>query len=402
MRKIRDVLRLTQAMGMSRRLVGEATGIGKTAVGEYVRRAAVAGLALAAPGRRSMMPSWSGGCFRRRMQVVCGAHRSGLVAHPCGDEAAGRDAGSALAGVSRRARPRLRLQLVLRAVQRLAEVHHADDAPDASWRARSCSSIGPATPSPVFDPITGEAHGAQIFVAAIGASNYTYAEARWSETLPDWIGVHVNALPAIGGVPKSSCSIISRPALPSLALRARYQPNLPGFGRPLRLRGAADAREEATRQGEGRGRGPDRRALGAGQSAQPALLLAGRAECRDSRMRCAINASHAQSRHQPRRTAGEIDHRLRGCRGHPIALRTGSVAASRPTITSRSTAITTPSRSRLIRELVEARITDATVEIFHKGSRVASHAFAASPSAHDDCRAHAERPSPLRRLDAGA
>ena len=32
MRKIRDVLRLTQAMGMSRRLVGEATGIGKTAV----------------------------------------------------------------------------------------------------------------------------------------------------------------------------------------------------------------------------------------------------------------------------------------------------------------------------------------------------------------------------------
>jgi hypothetical protein len=44
MRKIRDVLRLTHAMPMSRRLVGEATGIGKTAVGEYVRRAAVAGL----------------------------------------------------------------------------------------------------------------------------------------------------------------------------------------------------------------------------------------------------------------------------------------------------------------------------------------------------------------------
>ena len=43
MRKIRDVLRLTQAMGMSRRLVGEATGIGKTAVGEYVRQAAVPG-----------------------------------------------------------------------------------------------------------------------------------------------------------------------------------------------------------------------------------------------------------------------------------------------------------------------------------------------------------------------
>ena len=44
MRKIRDALRLTHALGMSRRLVGEATGIGKTAVGEYVRRAVVAGL----------------------------------------------------------------------------------------------------------------------------------------------------------------------------------------------------------------------------------------------------------------------------------------------------------------------------------------------------------------------
>jgi hypothetical protein len=39
MRKIRETLRLTHAMGMSRRRVGEATGIGKTAVGEYVRRA---------------------------------------------------------------------------------------------------------------------------------------------------------------------------------------------------------------------------------------------------------------------------------------------------------------------------------------------------------------------------
>ena len=50
MRKIRDVLRLTQATGMSRRLVGEATGIGKTAVGEYVRRAGGGGSQLAAPG----------------------------------------------------------------------------------------------------------------------------------------------------------------------------------------------------------------------------------------------------------------------------------------------------------------------------------------------------------------
>ena len=65
----------------------------------------------------------------------------------------------------------------------------------------------------VFDAATGVEHRASIFVAALGASNYTYAEARWTETLPDWIGAHVNALAAIGG--ECLCLIISRPALRS-------------------------------------------------------------------------------------------------------------------------------------------------------------------------------------------
>ena len=69
MRKIRDVLRLTHALGMSRRLVGEATGIGKTAVGEYVRRAAVAGLSWPIP-ERSMMPSWGVCTIRRKLPVA--------------------------------------------------------------------------------------------------------------------------------------------------------------------------------------------------------------------------------------------------------------------------------------------------------------------------------------------
>ena len=55
----------------------------------------------------------------------------------------------------------------------------------------------------VIDPLTGDIRPAHIFVAALGASNFTYAEARWSEGLADWISVHVNALTAIGGVPKA-------------------------------------------------------------------------------------------------------------------------------------------------------------------------------------------------------
>ena len=49
MRKVRDVLRLKHALGMSERLIAEAVGIGKTAVGEYLRRARVLGLAWPLP-----------------------------------------------------------------------------------------------------------------------------------------------------------------------------------------------------------------------------------------------------------------------------------------------------------------------------------------------------------------
>jgi transposase len=43
------------------------------------------------------------------------------------------------------------------------------------------------------DGRTGELRAAQIFVAVMGASNYTYAEATLTQSLPDWIGAHVRA-----------------------------------------------------------------------------------------------------------------------------------------------------------------------------------------------------------------
>ena len=54
----------------------------------------------------------------------------------------------------------------------------------------------------VFDGATGEERSAHEFVAVRDASNYIYAEARWSEGRADWIGAHVNALAFLGGVPK--------------------------------------------------------------------------------------------------------------------------------------------------------------------------------------------------------
>ena len=54
----------------------------------------------------------------------------------------------------------------------------------------------------VVDPTTGEVREAQIFVGTLGASNFTFAEATWSQSLPDWIGSHVRMFEYLGGVPE--------------------------------------------------------------------------------------------------------------------------------------------------------------------------------------------------------
>ncbi len=54
----------------------------------------------------------------------------------------------------------------------------------------------------IVDRLTGQVRAAQIFVAVMGASNFTYAEASWTQALTDWIGAHTRAFAALGGVPK--------------------------------------------------------------------------------------------------------------------------------------------------------------------------------------------------------
>ena len=53
---------------------------------------------------------------------------------------------------------------------------------------------------PIVDGTTGEIRQAQIFVAVLGASSYTYAEATWTQALPEWIASHQRAFRFYGGV----------------------------------------------------------------------------------------------------------------------------------------------------------------------------------------------------------
>ena len=55
---------------------------------------------------------------------------------------------------------------------------------------------------PIIDSATGEITQAEIFIAALGASSYTFAEASPGQDLPSWIRSHVHAFEFFGGVPK--------------------------------------------------------------------------------------------------------------------------------------------------------------------------------------------------------
>jgi transposase len=76
---------------------------------------------------------------------------------------------------------------------------------------------------PVVNRHSGEVHEAAIFVAVLGASNYTYAEATWTQSLPDWIGSHVRTFATLGGVP----DIVVPDNLKAAVTHAhRYEPEL--------------------------------------------------------------------------------------------------------------------------------------------------------------------------------
>lgn len=76
---------------------------------------------------------------------------------------------------------------------------------------------------PVIDPATGEIRQAPIFVAVLGASSYTYAEATWTQQLPDWIGSHERAFEAFGGT--TQIVVPDNPRV-GVTRACRYEPEL--------------------------------------------------------------------------------------------------------------------------------------------------------------------------------
>jgi len=76
-------------------------------------------------------------------------------------------------------------------------------------------------------PKTGEQHEAQLFVAVLGASNFTYAEVTRTQQIHDWIVCNVHALEYFGGV---SAVIVPDQARTAVSGVCRYDPEMnPGY-----------------------------------------------------------------------------------------------------------------------------------------------------------------------------
>jgi transposase len=75
----------------------------------------------------------------------------------------------------------------------------------------------------VVDAVTGEVREVELFVAVLGASSYVYAEASWSQSLPDFVGSTVRALEGFGGVPQL---LVPDQLKAAVTVSCRYEPGI--------------------------------------------------------------------------------------------------------------------------------------------------------------------------------
>ena len=198
MRKIRDILRL-QAEGLSDRQIARSLGLSHRTVGAYRQRAQAAGLGWPVPAELD------DGALQARLFPAAAVSRA---ARPQPDWAT-------IHRELRRQGVTLRLLwLEYKAVhpegyqytqftQRYRRWSgQLDLALRQDYKAGEKAFVDYAGQTvPVVDPDSGQVRQAQIFVGVLGASNYLYAEATWTQALADWIGAHVRMYAAWGGVP---------------------------------------------------------------------------------------------------------------------------------------------------------------------------------------------------------
>jgi transposase len=198
MRKIREVLRMRWQLGLTVREVARGLGISVGVVQKIAARAKTAGLSWeeaegldefaleerlygrpSAPGtdRPRPDPVYMHRELRRHGVTLELLHLEYLAEHPDGLRY------TAFCDVYRR--------WVATAGIVMRQVHKAGEKTFVDYSGKKPAYV---------NPDTGEIVEAEFFVAVLGASNYTYAEATETQQVADFIGSHVRAYAYFGGV----------------------------------------------------------------------------------------------------------------------------------------------------------------------------------------------------------
>jgi transposase len=389
MRKLRDVLRLTAA-GMSSRQVAASLTVGATTVIDYLGRARRAGIVwplpddltdetlearlyppppIIAKDQRSL-PDWP--TVHRELK------RPGVTLQLLWEEYRGRH----LQGYGYSRFCELYRAWAKRLSPTMRQTHVAGERLFVDYAG---------TKLQVFDAATGEVLTVELFVAALGASSYTFAEATWTQTLPDWIGSHTRAYAFLGGVPSMTVSDNLRSGITKAS-----------FYEPAVNRSYAEmAAHYDTAIIPARPRKPRDKA-----KVEAAVLLATRwiiaklrnrkffslAELNEAIRACVADLNNRSSRHlgASRRALFEEVERsaLKPLPAGPYVF-----AAWKECRVGLDYHVEVEKHyysvpHTLLREKVWTRITAGTVEVFHRGKRVAAHARSSSNRRHTTVREH--------------
>lgn len=223
MRKIRDILRLAWSCNQSRQTIATSCGIGKTTVTDTLYRASAAKLSWPLPfelddeGLETLLyPIKPTSSLRKFIQPDWHALNSEFVAHKnltlmllWQEYKEGDPSGyqySQFCELFRKWKKKLDLSM--------RQEHRAGEKLFVDYCGQTV---------PIVDASTGEIRDAQVFVAVMGASNYTYAEATRSQSLPDWTGSHVKAFSFFGCLPKC---VVPDNLLSAVTKTCRYEPDI--------------------------------------------------------------------------------------------------------------------------------------------------------------------------------
>jgi len=389
MRRIKDVLRL-KAAGHSRRQISKSCSIARSTVAEYLRRTDAAGLswplplelddaelerklfppAVAIPSEQRAMPDWS--------VVNQEFKRQGVTLQLLWDEyKAANPKGFQYSWFCDSYRHWLgKVDVVMRQTHRAGEKLFVDYAGQTV---------------PVIDPKTGEVVDAQIFVAVLGASNYTFAEATLTQRLPDWIGSHVRAFNYLGSVP----AIVVPDNLKSgVHLAHRYEPELnPTYAEMGQHYGVAII---PTRSAKPR----DKAKVEAGVLVVERWILA-RLRDRQFFSLTELNAAIAELlevlNNRPFKklpgTRRSMFDSLDRPALQPLPASAYEYAEWKKVRVNIDYHVAIDKHYysvpyQLVKQQLEARITTNTVELLHKGKRLASHRRSYQPGRHTTVNAH--------------